>query len=69
MNIELQGYENKTLTLTLYDATGRLIRTEQINNTQAKLVEQWQIGHLQSGVYSLKVNDGQKLSVRQVVKQ
>ena len=69
LNIELMGYEKSKLTISLYDAMGRLLKLESMENIPEHHIESWSIENLENGIYFLQVNDGQKINTHRVLKQ
>ncbi|MEM9819837.1 MAG: LamG-like jellyroll fold domain-containing protein [Bacteroidota bacterium] len=70
VTIEVKGAGANDLQLEIFDLTGRLIQQEQIGRlNNAEVRHQLDISQLVNGLYLLKVMDGTKVMVRQLVKQ
>jgi hypothetical protein len=70
VNIELHGFENDILTMELTDLTGRVLVSKTLNNQGINQhIEAVSLEDFAKGMYFLKVSDGERNWVRQVVKQ
>lgn len=70
LNIELHGFENEILTMELTDLTGRVLMAKTLNNQGINQhIEAISLTDFAKGMYFLKVSDGERNWVRQVVKQ
>ncbi|MFT6360375.1 MAG: hypothetical protein ACJAYJ_004613 [Saprospiraceae bacterium] len=70
VNIELHGFENDILTMELTDLTGRVLISKTLSNQGVNQhIEAVDLNDFAKGMYFLKVSDGERNWVRQVVKQ
>ena len=68
-NITLEVIEKAASHLSLYDAYGRLVRTENLSNLDLGThTLQWNIADLANGNYFLEWNNGQHKVTRSLVK-
>jgi len=68
INMDLVGFENKDLVVSLYSMTGQKLREQVIDNNldqQRKL--SFEVSDFAAGVYQIVVFDGEKRKVQQVV--
>jgi hypothetical protein len=56
----------KTISMELFDSIGRLVFTKQIKETNY-LNEPLSLNNLQSGLYVLKITDGDKIISRKII--
>ncbi|MEM8908263.1 MAG: T9SS type A sorting domain-containing protein, partial [Bacteroidota bacterium] len=70
VNVEWRSTAAQDLQLEVVDAMGRLIHQERLNYSgNESMIHQLMVGDWASGVYFLKVHDGKKVMVRQVVRE
>lgn len=69
LNIELTGTYRGTVGLTLTDEAGRTVRATQVTKATDRLRLTFDIGDWRSGLYMLRVQQGDRQTVRKVLKQ
>lgn len=67
--LEVDLPERESLTVTLFDATGRAVLNEQTRAFRGKQQIEWLVRHLPNGIYLLRGQAGQRQSVQRVVVQ
>ncbi|MFK7806299.1 MAG: LamG-like jellyroll fold domain-containing protein [Saprospiraceae bacterium] len=68
VNVDLIGFENKELIVSLYNMTGQKLRQQILTQSaQPQQTVSFEVGDLPSGVYQLEVFDGKRRKSGQVV--
>ncbi len=66
LNIDLTLDAPAAISINVLDVSGRSVLTEKIGGTQDKLNHKLDVSRLQSGMYLLQINAGEKMIVRNV---
>ena len=67
INIELDGF-GKEITFKLYDAFGKLILSKQLYSTDYIIRTSVDLTEYEKGIYFIKVDDGDKVRMKKVIK-
>jgi len=67
-NISIDGYGNN-VELTVYDALGREIQNHYVNGTDYLVNTQINIENAEKGIYFIKISNGIKEEIRQLIKK
>ena len=66
INISLLANQNEEVHVDLYDITGRLIRNKKYTTTTSRFTKQFTYGAISSGIYILKVSQGNKIISKRI---
>ncbi len=70
IHVELQGFDQKTLTIELIDLTGRVLIQEKRSNIGAtKEILRLDTESIPNGMYYVSINDGTEVKLRSIIKQ
>ncbi len=67
--VELHGYHQKEISLELYNALGQQMRAVLLEDLSLKHTLQIDMNTLPSGLYYLKMYDGEKVRVKEIIKK
>ncbi|MFP5471294.1 MAG: LamG-like jellyroll fold domain-containing protein [Bacteroidia bacterium] len=67
--LEMKGYEGKTVIIELTNAIGQIVIKENIKVTKDVFEKSINLSHQHSGIYLLKIINGENVSVQKIVKQ
>ncbi|HMG15083.1 MAG TPA: T9SS type A sorting domain-containing protein, partial [Saprospiraceae bacterium] len=69
LNIELHGFDREKMQVSIVDLSGRELKKKSIQVIGEKFFDTISIGDLSAGMYLLKVNNGSKVWIKQVIKE
>ncbi len=68
LNIELHGFDQQKMQVAIVDLSGREVKRKYIQVIGDKFVDNISMGDLTPGMYFLKVNNGKKVWIKQLIK-
>lgn len=68
LNIELHGFGQEKMQVSVIDLTGREVIKKNMQVIGEKYIDSISLGALNPGMYFLKVNNGKKIWIKQIVK-
>lgn len=66
--VKFTSTSSEDVTIDIFDVRGRAIFTKQYNNS-ANFTEELNIGSAQAGLYMVRVNDGERVSIKKLIVQ
>lgn len=69
LNVELHGYQNQKIQLSIVDLTGKKLISKSVKVSSDKYIEQISVADLNPGMYFLKMNNGKKEWVKQIIRE
>jgi len=70
VTLELQGFKNKTIDIQIVDVNGRRLGSQNFyKESEGMIIKRIDLTEYPAGIYFLKINDGEQVRVKQVVKR